>query len=106
MKDEWWKMKAGEIQGYADSTNDKLFYSSLKEVYGPPQRSAAPIRNLQGELLTDNEAINKRWAEHFEQLFNGPSSIDQSVIEEIPAIPLHMEPGNPPTEDEVREAIA
>ena len=35
----------------------KMPYSSLTEVYGPPQRSAAPIWNLQGELLTDNEAI-------------------------------------------------
>ena len=60
MKDEWWEKKAGEIQGDADSKNAKLFYSSLREVCGLPQRSAAPIRNLQGELLTDNEAINKR----------------------------------------------
>ncbi|KAL8570403.1 hypothetical protein ACOMHN_035821 [Nucella lapillus] len=50
MKDEWWKKKAEEIQGYADSKNAKLFYSSLREVYGPPQRSTAPIRNLQGGL--------------------------------------------------------
>ena len=61
MKDTWWKRKAEEVQGYADSKNAKLFYSSLKELYGPSQRSAAPIRNLQGELPTDNEAINKRW---------------------------------------------
>ncbi|KAL8601070.1 hypothetical protein ACOMHN_040771 [Nucella lapillus] len=79
MKDEWWKKKADEIQDYADSKNAKLFYSSLREVYGPPQRSASPIRNLQGELLTDNEAINRRWSEHFEQLLNRPSSIDPSV---------------------------
>ncbi|KAL8624741.1 hypothetical protein ACOMHN_002436 [Nucella lapillus] len=39
MKDEWWKKKAEEIHGYADSKNAKLFYSSLREVYEPPQRS-------------------------------------------------------------------
>ncbi|KAL8578271.1 hypothetical protein ACOMHN_005662 [Nucella lapillus] len=106
MKDEWWKKKAEEIQRYADSKNAKLFYSSLREVYGPPQRSSAPIRNLQGELLTDNEAINRRWSEHFEQLLNRPSSIDPSVIEQIPSRPLHMELDDPPTKDEVAGAIA
>ena len=63
MKAEWWKKKAEEIQGCADLKNAKLFYSSLREVYGPPQRSAALIRNPQGELITDNEAINKEWSE-------------------------------------------
>ena len=105
MKDEWWKKKAEEIQSYADSRNAKMFYSSLREIYGPPQKSAAPIRNLQGELLTDNEAINKRWSEHFEQLLNRPSSIDPSVIETIPARPLDLELDDPPTELEVEKAI-
>ncbi|KAL8594800.1 hypothetical protein ACOMHN_047517 [Nucella lapillus] len=106
MKDQWWKKKAEEIQGYADSKNAKLFYSSLREVYGPPQRSAAPIRNLQGELLTDNEAINRRWSEHFEQLLNRPSSIDPSIIEQIQSRPLQMELDDPLTKDEVARAIA
>ena len=77
----------------------------MRQVYGPPQRNAAPIRNLQGELLTDNEAINKRWPEHFKQLLNRPSSTDPNVIEEIPTRPLQIEIDDPPTEDEVREAV-
>ena len=105
MKDEWWKKKAQEIQGYADLKNTKLFYSSLRAVYGPPQRSASPIRNLQRELFTDNEAINKRWVKHFKQLLNRSSLTDPHVIEEIPARPLHMERDDPSMEDEVREAI-
>ena len=57
------------------------------------------------KLLTDNEAINKRWSEHFEQLLNRPSSIDPSVIEEIPERPLCTDLGDLPTENEVEEAI-
>ncbi|KAL8584287.1 hypothetical protein ACOMHN_014706 [Nucella lapillus] len=106
MKYEWWIKDAEEIQGYADSKNAKFFASSLREVYGPPQRSTAPIRNLQGELLSDNEAINQRWSQHFEQLLNRPSSIDPSVIEQIPPRPLHMELDDPPTKDEVAGPIA
>ncbi|XP_074627031.1 uncharacterized protein LOC141885034 [Acropora palmata] len=127
MKDIWWKRKPEEVQGYADSKNAKLFYSTLKElvfwcvaglregfctvifpksvVQGEDPRHTAPIRNLQGELLTDNEAINKRWSEHFEQLLNRPSSIDPSVIEEIPERPLCTDLDDLPTENEVEEAI-
>lgn len=105
MKDTWWKRKADEIQAYADSKNAKLFHAALKEVYGPPQRCAAPMRNLHGELLTDNGAIDKRWAEHFEQLLNKASSIDPTAIEEIPIRPLHIELDDRPTEAEVKEAI-
>ena len=36
LKDEWWKRNAEEIQLYADSNDAKMFYSSLREVYGPP----------------------------------------------------------------------
>jgi hypothetical protein len=106
MKDRWWKRKAEEIQAYADSNNAKLFYSSLREVYGPPKKGAVPIRNLQGELLTDNQAISKRWSEHFEQLLNRPSSVDPSAIEEIPLRTVRLELDSPPTEKEVADAIS
>ena len=59
----------------------------MREVYGSQQRSAAPLRKLQGELLTDNEAINMRWSEHFQQLLNRSSSLDHNLVEEIPANP-------------------
>ena len=103
MKTNGGKKKAQGILGYVNLENAKLFYSSLREVCGSPQRSAAQILNLQGELLTDSEPINKRWSEHSKQLLNRSSSTDPNVIEEIPARPLHMEFDDPPTEDDVKE---
>ena len=74
-------------------------------MYGPSQTCAAPIRNLQGEFLTDDEAINKRWAEYFEKLINKSSTVDQSAVEEIPMRPQKENLDIAPTEEEVREAI-
>ena len=48
LKDEWWKRKAEEIQLYADSNNAKMFYSSLREVYGPPQKKFSPSEESTG----------------------------------------------------------
>ena len=97
--------RMGEILAYADLQNTKLFYSSLREVYGLPQRCAAPIRNLQGEVLTDNEAIHKRWADYFKQLLNKSSSFDPYVTEEILLTSLHLELVDSPTENEQRESM-
>ena len=72
----------------------------------PPQRSAVPVRNLQGELLTDNEAINRRWSEHFNQLLNRPSAVDPAAIEEIEIRPTCLDLDEPPTEEEVEKAIS
>ncbi|KAL8616085.1 hypothetical protein ACOMHN_064635 [Nucella lapillus] len=47
-----------------------------------------------------------RWSEHFKQLLNRSSSIDPSVIEQIPSRPLHMELNDPPMKDEVAGSIA
>ena len=105
MKDSWWKKKAEEIQRYADTNNTKMFYSSIKEVYGPKQLSTSPIKNLEGELLTDNAAIDKRFAEHFEELLNRPSAIDTNAINEIPVRAVNNEIDELPTEQEVAKAI-
>ena len=105
MKDSWWRKKSEEIQRYADTKNAKKFYSSIKKVYGPTQSGNAPIRNLEGDLLTDKEAIDKRFSEHFEQLLNRPSSIDPNAINDIPQRKINEQLGVLPTEEEVIEAI-
>ena len=58
MKDNWWRKKSEEIQWYADTENAKMFYSSIRNVYDPKQSSNAPIKNLEGVILTDKEAID------------------------------------------------
>ena len=105
MKDNWWKRKSEEIQSYADTKNAKMFYSSIKNVYGPKQSSNVPIRNLEGDLLTDKEAINKRFSEHFEQLLNRPSSIDPNALNDIPPRTVNEQLDDLPTEEEVTKAI-
>ena len=66
MKDSWWRKKSEEIQWYADTKNAKMFYSSTRNVYGPKQSNSALIKNLEGVILTDKKAIDKRFSEHFE----------------------------------------
>ena len=46
-----------------------------------------------------------RWAEHFENVLNRPSNINEEAIERLPQIPVNDTLAEPPTEEEVTKAI-
>ena len=77
MENSWWLRLAEEIQGYADAGDLHNFYDALKRVYGPSDKSLAPVRTKEGDkLLTSKTEIMKRWKEHYSTLLNtnNPSS--------------------------------
>ena len=52
-----------------------------------PSSGTTPILNADGtSLLTDKEAILKRWAEHFDSVLNRPSSINDEAINRLPQV--------------------
>ena len=76
MQDSWLRKKADEIQSFADRKVMKKFFDALKTVNGPQSSGTAPLLSADGtSLLTDKEAILKRWAEHFDGVLNRPPSI-------------------------------
>ena len=68
----------------------KKFHDALKTIYGQKNLGArlggAPVEfSADGStLLTDKEAILKRWAEHFNSVLNRPSSINEDAIDRLP----------------------
>ena len=106
MQDEWLSKKADDIQGYADRNDTKNFYSALKAVYGPTPSGSSPLLSADGNtLITDKKEILERWAEHFHDVLNRPSSINEEAIARLPQVPLDHSLADPPTEDEVEKAI-
>ena len=79
MQDSWLRKKTEEIQAFADM---KKFHDALKNIYGPKSSRATTLLSADGStLLTDKEAILKRWAEHFNSVLNRPSSINKDAID-------------------------
>ena len=61
----------------------KKFFNAFKTVYGPQSSGNAILLSADGtSLLTDKEAILKRWAEHFDGVLNRPSSINDEAIKQ------------------------
>ena len=100
------RKKADQIQSFADRKDMKKFFDALKTVYGPQSSGTTPLLNADGtSLLTDKEAILKKWAEHFDGVLNRPSSINDEAINrllQMECIPLLDEL---PTVSETEKAI-
>ncbi|KAJ1119173.1 hypothetical protein NDU88_007359 [Pleurodeles waltl] len=105
MQDSWLSRKADEIQKYADN-NSKRFSDSLKTIYGSQSSGTSPLLTANGStLLTDKNAILKRWAEHFNNVLNKSSSINAKAIDRMLQVAINTSLAELPKESEVKEAI-
>ena len=87
MQDSWLRKKADEIQSFADRKDMKTLFDALKTVYGHQSSGTTQLLSADGtSLLTDKEAILKRWAEHFDGVLNRPSSINDEAINRLPHV--------------------
>ena len=107
MQDNWIKSKAEEIQGHAERHDAKRFYHALKEIYGPSSSGSSPLLSADGStVLTDPDQILQRWAEHFCNVLNRPSSISAEAITNLPQVPVNESLDLLPTSVEVKKAIS
>ena len=108
MQDSWLRKKSD-----ADRKDMKKFFDALKTVYGPQSSGTTPLLSADGtSLLTDKEAILKRWAERFDGVLNRPSSINDEAINRLSsgkapgsdAIPAEIyKAGGPPVTEKLTE---
>ncbi|XP_076057186.1 uncharacterized protein LOC143034703 [Oratosquilla oratoria] len=107
MQEKWWEDKAEEVQRYADTQNSKMFYSAIKEIYGPMKPCTAPLLTADGStLLKENRSINARWREHSSTLLNPPSTVESHALDLITQKPTVHCLYLPPTIEEVMRAIS
>ena len=106
MQDSWLSKKAEEIQSFADRKDMKKFHGALKTIYGPKSFGATPLLSADGStLLTDKDAILKRWTEHFNSVLNRPLSVNDNAINRLPQIECNVLLDEFPTVTETRKAI-
>ena len=87
MQDSWLSKQDDEIQSFADRRDTKKFFDAFKTVYGPQSSGTTPLLCADGiSLLTDKEAILKRWDEHFDGVLNWQSSINDEAMNRIPQV--------------------
>ena len=84
----------------------KKFHDALKTIYDPKSSGATSLLSADGStLLTDKDAILKRWAEHFSSVLNRPSAVNDNAINRLPQIECNVLLDDFPTVTETRKAI-
>ena len=86
MLDSWLSKKADGIQFFADRKDVKKFLDALKTIYGPQSSGTTPLLVQMEHILTDKDAILKRWAERFDGVPSRPSSINDEAINRLPQV--------------------
>ncbi len=106
MEDAWWDKLADDTQVTADAKDSKSLYNLLGKAFGPRKSSVAPLRSKDGiHLYSKSSDITCRWREHFSDLLNIPSTVDETIIHSLEQRPIVEHLKNPPTICEVRLAI-
>ena len=93
------------LQRFGVENNSKKFHACLKTVYGPSSSAMAPVRSADGTLLMEKNDIVQRWCDHFSQLLNRPSQIDQQIIQDMPQRPFLASLDDPPKVEGTEKAI-
>ena len=106
VENEWWLRYSEEMQGFFDTGDTHNFYNSLKIAFGPTDKSLAPVRSLDGDLIKDKSGILGRWAEHFRDLLNCVHPTDPAFLDGVPQLETMQQLDVRPTFDEVERAIA
>ena len=94
------------MQSFADRKDIKKLHDALKTIYGPKSSGATPLLSADGStLLTDKDAILKRWAEHFNSVLNRPLSVNDNATNKLPPIECNVLLNEFPTVTETGKAI-
>ena len=107
IQNAWWEEKAQALQSASDARDSKTMYQLLKEVYGPQQSSFAPLKSKDGKkIFRTPKEIQERWREHYSELLNRHSEVDESILELIQQFPVKDFLDVAPDQEEVNKAIA
>ena len=105
LKNQWFHERATEAERYAQSKNHREFYAAVNKVYGPRSKANHPVRSKNDTLLTSSPDIKDRWIEHFSELLNQPTDVDQSLLHDIEQLPIDESLDLPITEEELDTAL-
>ncbi|CAF1656013.1 unnamed protein product, partial [Adineta ricciae] len=99
-----------EIESAIKQHDPATTYAMIRRIKGGRTNiENLPILDLQGKSILNSQERLQRWKDHFSDLLNVPSHVNQSILDQIP-IPVissveQRRQEKPPSLDEVHQAI-
>ena len=103
-KREWAEHIAREAENAASQGNMKGVYEATKKLCNEKPRHIDMVKDKDGNLLTKDDEIRKRWSEHFDEVLNRPVPSSVADIHEETECIDNIEVGYI-TRDEIRNAM-
>ena len=106
LKNDWWIKKSEELQTLADSHCSKEFFAATRKLYGPSSGEARSISGKDGAVYKEREKILQHWGEHFSELLNQESIVNDNITNTLPQARIIYDLADPPTMTELQKAIS
>ena len=104
MENNWWALKAAQIQSYSNINDTRNLYEALKCIYWP-SRIFHFVRSTDGVLLKNKELILARWAEYVQILLSKVHTTDPGFLDDLPTVPITPKLDGPQSLSEIEKAI-
>ena len=94
------------MQRAYDCNDSKALYRTITQAFGPQSSTMAPLKSNDGSsLIKDAEGIMVQWTQHYTDLFDNPSTVDEAVINGLPQEDILVEMMTDPDADEIKSTI-
>ena len=100
---EHWLLLCENIQVAGDFGNLRKMYVGIRTAVGPSRRKVAPLKDPDGNLLTDKAQQLNRWVQHYSALYREAASVDANALDELQEFETRLDLDARPTIDELKE---
>ena len=105
-KEEYIKTICQEVQNAHYQNKSRLVYQGVRRITGHDVPRVRAVKDKNGVMLTESKLVKERWKEHLEQLYNPPSTVDRTILDELDASDqTHIDDAAPLLKSEVELAI-
>ncbi|BHF81200.1 hypothetical protein SprV_0702433000 [Sparganum proliferum] len=105
---QYWAEIATSTEQASNVVDTRKLYQLIRQVSGKPSTLSDSVRDVNGGFIADNSAKVERWREHFEHHLNYDTQLTSSLLSssaEFPPSPTYAVPCDPPSEEEIVDAI-
>ncbi|BHF72811.1 hypothetical protein SprV_0401588200 [Sparganum proliferum] len=105
---QYWAEIATSMEQASNVGDTRKLYQLIRQVSGKPSTLNDSVRDVNGGFIADNSAKVERWREHFEHHLNYDTQLISPLLSssaEFPPSPTYAVPCDPPSEEEIVDAI-
>ncbi|BHF74785.1 hypothetical protein SprV_0501787400 [Sparganum proliferum] len=105
---QYWAEIATSMEQASNVGDTRKLYQLIRQVSGKRSTLSDSVRDVNGGFIADNSAKVERWREHFEHHLNHDTKLTSPLLSspaEFPPSPTYAVPCDPPSEEEIVDAI-